>query len=374
MYGNKIFKSIVFLTFFTGLAPTLRADDCTHLWNHTLDINADVPKPMSGDTFAGYALIGWYDDPSIRLEMSGEFLRGRFMSFESYETKKKRHVDVVYDYQIAPNAGSENPFLDGAEMSLPNRKYVVHVLPEGVASSESNILRTDKNARIHSIFYRAYAPSNGVTLKPDELPRINAFNIHTGLPAACPKILDTVFDPGAITALLGVVRRKTELKFRESDFSNGTNYAIPSYVYNFNRKRHGDVSVVKFKAPKFFDTQSGIGPFSQNGDVRYWSLCTQNVKESQTLNCLPDFMAKRDSDDFVTVVIGKGEAVRTAAETRGMNFLEDRRAPSQDIMALFYRNVLPRTGFPTYQGAYLPYGVECSADDFLAEKCHLTRD
>ena len=70
------------------------AQECTHLWQHTMEINPSTPKPMSGDTYASYGLVGFHDKPGLRLEMRGQFHHGRFMSFERYRTKQKPEVDA----------------------------------------------------------------------------------------------------------------------------------------------------------------------------------------------------------------------------------------------------------------------------------------
>ncbi len=132
--------------------------------------------------------------------------------------------------------------------------------------------------------------------------------------------------------------------------------------------------IIKFKAPTFANTQSGVGPFpsSQSSDVRYWSMCSQNLTKNETLNCLPDHLAKVDNLGFVTLVVGAGAGLREAAEQRKYNFLEDTRQSNQSMIAFAYRNIMPSQPFQTdsmYRGDYLPKAKMCSNEKFLSDQC-----
>lgn len=354
----------------TLTVKTVRADECTNMWIQNLAINSPEPKAMSGDTFAGYALMSWYDQPNLKLVIKGNFFNGRFMSLESYISKQKLHHDAIFDYQIAPDAGSENPYRNGTHINTPNRAYTVEVVPNGFPTAGPNALYVSRLARIHSIFYRAYVPNQGVTLTAKDLPKVYAYNMRTGRPARCPVALNTVFDPGnLVEAFVNLVSKDNTIQFKESGFWNGTNYAVPKYVVSISKMRENTVSLVRFKAPSFTQTYSRVGTFQDTGEVRYWSLCTQNIVESQTLTCLPDYLARVDNQGYVNVVVGKGADVRRAAFTRGYSFLEDRRQPEQEVQALFYRNLLAKPGFPSYKGEYLPVGKVCDTTDFLQGSC-----
>ncbi len=360
---------IVSLFFILSL-NTLIADECTGQWIQNLSINPSTPKAMSGDTYAGYALLSWYDQPNLKLVMKGKFFKGRFMSFESYVSKQKLHHDALFDYQMVADAGSENPFREGTRLDTPNRNYTVEVVPNGFPTAQKNVLYVSRFARIHSIFYRAYVPNTGVKLSAEDLPRIYAYNLRTGRPARCPVALNTVFDPGnLVEAFVNLVSKDNTITFKESSFWNGTNFAIPKYVVSISKMRENTVSLIRFKAPTSTQTGSGIGVFKDNGEVRYWSLCSQNIVESKTLTCLPDYLARIDSQGFVNVVVGRGQAVADAAYSRGYSFLEDRRLPEQEVQALFYRNLLAKPGFPAYKGEYLPVGVVCDEAQFLNGSC-----
>jgi hypothetical protein len=358
------------LAFFLLMPPAVLGAECTHLWKKSLDIAPDTPKSMSGDTYAAYGLIGFYDEPNLRLEVKGEFPHGRFMSLQSYRSSRKRTVDGLFDRDIVADVGSTNPFIPGSDLNAAVRSYTVDIVKNREEARSANSLLLDGKTNIHSVFFRYYVPSNGYVPGTDDLPRIFAFDSRSGAPRPCPRYIDTQLDPGPITVILNFVKKKSVLTFeRNKSFDNGVNAAVPGYVTAMSKIDQGDVSIIRFKAPTFNDTQSGTGPFPENGQVRYWSLCTQNLKESETLTCLPDYLATPDAQGWVTVVVGKGSALQEHAQALGHNFLEDRRLANQKVMGFFFRNLLPASGFAPYQGDYLPTGVVCHAQAYLNGSC-----
>ncbi len=351
-----------------AMGSAVQAQDCSHLWVQNLEINPSTPKAMSGDTYAGYGLAGFYRKNNLKLIIKGDFLNGRFMSFESYQSMQKFAVDALYDHEMVPDAGSENPFLPGVALDTPRRSYTVEVVEKYTPTEGPNVLRLADFAQVHSIFYRAYVPTSG-NLTAADLPRVFSVDARTGKPIACPEAVNTVYDPGPITLLLGFIREEKELTFKVGNFWNGTNHAVPSYVHAKSRIPHGSVSIVRFKVPSHVDTSPGTGLLSDDGDVRYWSFCSQDLKESMTLGCIPDFLAKIDAYRWVKIAIGKGAAVRDFAEANGYTFLEDRRAAHQEVMAFFLRNIFPKPGFEPYEGDYLPTGRVCTEAAFLSNAC-----
>jgi hypothetical protein len=365
--------AFAFVWAFLPWAHLAVAEECTHLWKTSLEIAPDAPKGMSGDTYAAYGLIGFYAESNLRLEIRGEYPRGRFMSFQSYRTSRKRTVHHLFDSDIKPDQGSTNPFVPGNDVNAAQRFFSVDAVTNPKAGVSQNILLLDPNTNIHSIFYRYYVPVDGYTPSENDLPRIFAVDAKTNAPRSCPKYVDTQLDPGPVAhAILRLVKKKTVLDFEpNADFDNGVNAAVPGYVTVLSRIDHGSVSLIRFKPPTHPDTQTGSGPFPPLGEVRYWSMCMQNLHESETLVCLPDYLAQIGSDGIVTIVVGKGQDVQDLAARLGHNFLEDRRKPEQIVTGYFYRNLLPTKGFVPYKGAYLPKGVVCSREAFLSGDCRI---
>lgn len=353
------------------------AQECSHLWNKNLEINPSTPKGYVGDSWAAYGLMGYKNKPDLAWHFRAKFPRARFMSIETYVTEKKRRHDFHFDFQFEPNPGSQNPFRDGVEMNTPFRDFEVDVIPSEGHSTDPNVVFISPTEEIHAIYYRIYVPSQGVTITEEDLPEVYAYNARTGEPMDCPVAdASVIFDPDYPQSFINWVLPKRAFAFKaniDSIFAKlsdqGNNSAIPYYMFGLSKVRRGKVAVVRFKAPTFFDTAMGQGPFRVQGDVRYWSLCMQNLVKGKTLNCLPDFLAKVDAQGFVNVVVGRGEAVRAEAARRGFSYLEDRRGPDQHVMQFIYRDMLPDPDFAEgqmYKGDYNPEAVIYTEKQFLS--------
>jgi hypothetical protein len=221
-----------------------------------------------------------------------------------------------------------------------------------------------------SLLLRIYSPDPGVTISPADLPRIFAQDAATGEPVDCPDPAPLKLTLDLPEGLEAPVRRKSVFDFMNIQVPWGPNSAIPAYLGAAERMDADEVAVIRFKAPRPFDPSVTI--FSDQSEVRYWSLCSENLPKLITLNCLPDSLAKVDSMGFVTVAFGTGDAVRQAANRFGYTYLEDKRAPDQRVAMFAYRNVLPSAAFQAgslYQGDYRPEGALCDRGDFISGQC-----
>jgi hypothetical protein len=367
-------RSVVPFLVLACLVPPFRAfsQECTG-WNPLLDTDPTHSKYMSGDTNAAYGVLGFIGDPGKKLVVKGTFPNSRFMSITTTQMKKEINVDAILDFNIEPDPGSQNPFRPNVPIDTPNRSYTVELLPPGVASQGKNVVRLADNHKIQAILYRIYSPNAGLQVDTSWLPHVFAYDAETGAPTDCPKHFDipTFFRfPQFLTI---IIPKRSEFDFQAGNTTWGPNSAIPYYLFGDDRVRQGDeVMQIRFKAPTFVNTLSGTGPFTNIGDVRYWSICVQNIVRNQTLACLPDWQAKTDASGFVHFVWGLGDDVRQAAESRGYNFIEDTRGNNQKTVVMFYRNMLPNAAFEAqnmYKGDYLPHANLCSRDAFLKRQC-----
>jgi hypothetical protein len=324
--------------------------------------------------------MGYRNQPNLAWRLVFDFPRSRFMSIETYTTTKKRQYDAQFDFEFEPDDGSQNPFKDGVPMDAPNRSLEVRLVPAEGHSQVPNVVHISPTEAVHAVYFRVYVPNEGVTITDQDLPRAYPYNVVTGDPMACPEAEPgVIFAPDYPQAYVGWVLPKRRFRFKSADdsifsklASSGNNAAILSYQFALDRVQAGRVVVVHFRAPTFFDTWTGQGPFQATGDTRYWSLCTQNLVKGMTLNCLPDYLAPVDESGFVTVVIGRGERVASAARERGFAFLQDKRGRDQPVMQLIYRNLLPEAGFAAermYKGDYVPEGKVCTEAAFLGGDC-----
>jgi|GEM_PF-1044271 len=96
-------------------------------------------------------------------EVRGQFPHARFMSLQGY-TQRGASLDGLYDFQILPSDGSENPFLDGAVYPADQEKtaYRVHIIssaaPGGGAAGIPNTLYLESagDETRCTVVYRVY--------------------------------------------------------------------------------------------------------------------------------------------------------------------------------------------------------------------------
>lgn len=355
-------------------------DECSHLWNQNLAIEPEGPKGYVGDTFAAYGLLGYKNVPNLAWRMEFRFPHARFMSIETYTSTKKIQYDAQFDFEFLAAPGSFNPFIPGTPTDIQPRNAIVHLVPSAGHSTSPNIVHISPDAPVHAVYYRVYVPHDGVPFTESDLPQLYPYDYATGRDLPCPEEeRGVVFAPDLPQAAIAWVPARKVLKFKRADetifakiSSSGNNAAVPSYLYSLSRMRSDQVAVVRFKSPTFPDTRGGNAPFDSRGDVRYWSLCTQNLVKGDTLRCLPDFQSKPDRNGNITLVIGRGEELRSFADEMNYNYVEDTRAPDQPVLQLIYRNLLPAPEFEQskmYGGEYLPTGVICSRTDVLDGRC-----
>lgn len=362
-------KKLLLATAILSLSFSISAEECGHLWFKESTINSKNGKFLVGDSYAIYSLMGFKHEDNLELVFESEFPKGRFMSFESYEGKNKQTYGMLIDKEIEPLPGHKNPYRSENTMDLPNRKYRVVA---GVRNrGHENFLELSSDTDIHSIYYRFYVPSDGVRTDNNSFPRVYARDSRSGRSRACPEAVDTIYSNKLIARMIGLYPPALKFKFDENIFvSNGTNQAIPGYLYNFTRTpRRNRVAMILFKAPTFFNSQNAQGSFDHSKEVRYWSLCTTDLIKLHTYDCLPDYKAKIGRGGYVLLVVSGEEEVRQIARARGQNFLPDRRRAGQGLLQLLYRNLLPREGFDYYEGTRHPIGVICSVRKYKKGKC-----
>lgn len=364
---RKTLYAIIFTVFF--VSTSAMAENCGHLWFKESSIDSKNGKFLVGDTFAVYSLMGFKHEENLELVFESEFPVGRFMSFESYLGKNKQTYKMLIDKEIEPLPGNKNPYRPENQMNVQNRKFrvVAGLKNKGYA----NFLELAPDTDIHSVYYRFYVPSDGEVTSDSSFPTVFARDARTGLSRPCPEAVDTIYSNKLIARMIGLYPPALKFRFDRNIFvSNGTNQAVPDYLYNFTRTpRRNRVAMVLFKAPSFFNSQDSSQRFNHHTQVRYWSMCTTDLIKLHTYDCLPDYKATVRSDGYVLLVVSGEEEVRHLARERGQNFLPDRRRSGQGLLQLLYRNLLPNGNFDYYQGTHHPIGVVCSVRRYRKGKC-----
>ena len=339
------------LLLFAGTPQTGLSAECTHLWQYDLSTNTHTPKGMSGDTGAGYGLFAFRANNQVRLVLEGEFPLARFFSLQTYSTRLLRSQESLLDQNMRALPGSFNPLVE--ERWQPGQRWVTELVPWGSRPvMGQNALTLAGGFGVQAVMMRIYAPNQPLTMA--HLPRIFAYDMHTGQPVACPEAVRIPFQLDFPQIVGSLAPRNTTLRFGRSGQVSGQNSAIPGYMYVLSSMNRDDVAFVRFRRP----------------EARYWSLCVQNFLENQTRACIPDEQAAAASDDFVHIAISEDPNLLAEARRLGWNVLHFQRAQRQRVFGFVYRNILPTTpGF--YEGPFAPTGVICSARQFHEGSCQL---
>lgn len=331
------------------------------------------------DESAIYWVGAYQAVPGMRLRIDGRFPHARYMSFHVYD-QAQRPLDAIADLEIAPEPGSDNPFVRGAKRDGEQRSYTAFIdfgprpeIPEDRAPN-TVYTGTGQNGLPNvngTFFYRVYLPHNGldetggiglptVTLQTsDGGPAPRSLCSDMSKPVA-PSQLHEEFAESNVDLPLGAGRRATDpvtwRKFTnvlygltQSDtlsefggsggvFSNLHNAYLAASV----SRDFGQVLVIRFRAPTFPDTRSGAKKM-RAAQLRYFSMCQNEMFSQRFIACRPDDQSVVGSDGFVTYVMSTPEQRPAAATTEcGVTWLP--WGPSH-YGTLIYRNMLPASDF-----------------------------
>jgi hypothetical protein len=348
--------------------------DCTALWQSDLTISNAGPKPFNGDTNAAYAAIGYYVDKDLAFKIEGKFPKARFFSIESYKSKSNKDFDSVMDFRVIPNKGQVNPYT-GSGNSSDDSSFVIDV-GGSIKSIQRTQLALPYKSSTASIWMRIYAPDGVGSFPQEDLPKLTAYTKDFSRKRACPKTfkipLYTKY-PQVLTRILPV---QSEFDFSVFDVGLAGNNAIPGYSFGASHVKQGDVMIAKVLAPKHksSSSQERSTPGDPNQyDVRYWSMCSQDVAGNKGLGCVKDEDAHRDEMGYMTVVVSSNLEVLEYAKSLGYNTIFDARDRKQTLLMLAFRNILPEEQFRpnVYKGEYNPKGKICRPEDFLNNSCSL---
>lgn len=362
-------------TLIAGLltAQTSVAQECSALWEYSFDTNPLHSKFYLGDTSAGYAVLSYVADPNLRLVIKGQYPYARFMSLETQDTKLSVNEDAQFDYQIIPDEGSTNPFLEGNPLDAEKRSFTV-VATQDIVKGTKNALKLPSKGKSQSIMYRIYSPKEGYVLSAKDLPKVYAYDKNTLKEAKCPRHAsypEKFHFPHFLADIYTTLYPDFVFKLPPEMNAAGLNKAA-SYMYSEIKMGTEEATLIRFKAPTFTNLRSGKGIFHSSEEVRYWSFCAVNFPNNQTYNCLPDYLGVSKQDGFQYILVGRGEDLKKEAEKRGYAYLPDIRKVNQHAIGFVYRNILPKPLFKEgsmYQNHFAPQGMKCPKSDFLANKC-----
>ena len=316
--------------------------DC--FWSSVFDDqNANVFYP---DTGVNYYLGRVVLPPGGELVVRGRFPHARYTSFNVYD-EEFQPTDALADADIAPEAGSTNPFLPGHRRDLPRRDFTVHVVPEAAPAHKApnTVYLGDENGPrfTGSMVYRVYLPDRGrdqfggvalpevAVRMPDgtEVQQPAACTALTSVPStgvtrtdqrsggpAVPNYSTAAAHP-AWERFFNVPRTMLRqfsqtladgygAEQRGGFFSDGNN----AYVYSFIARSYGPVLVLRGRLPQVPATYDGERVFGP-GQLRYWSMCTVSMQPygaTDTTACVNDSTLATDRDGWYTLVVSTPDA------------------------------------------------------------------
>ena len=383
-------------------APAVTVDPGQCAW--PLKADPDLLNIAWPDEGARYWATPFVAAPGTTMTIRGRFPHARYMSFHLYEGSTP--VDALTDVDIAPERGV-NPFVTGARRDQPGT-YTVRVAagprperPEpntlyaGSLNGEPNVTGV--------ILYRIYLPegdSRGGAGLPD---------VHYGVgddgAALAPPLPPCQDAAPTVPATLNPLIRAADLPYDAQRSSSpapawGISRSRPqpttagpvtvrtgnAFFANFDNvylsllvtRDAGDLVAFRARAPTFADTRGATR--MPGGQVRYWSICSNDFPTTRYVACLADEQAAIDAGGYVTVVVSD-----PAHKPRNLR-PEDNWLPAgayPDIFVL-YRQMLPAPDFdqaiarapdaaaaPGTMGPYYPDTRVCSTAQFERDRCAL---
>jgi hypothetical protein len=402
-------------------------------WALRLDPN--VVNFFYPDQAANYWITELPAVPGETLTIRGEYPHARYISFTSYDGVF-RAVDGLNDQHILADAGSTNPFFPHALRTAVNRSYTVHAIfgqrpPQGTTQQQNNYLYTTSQDGSHTnrtsflVVYRVYRvdrqyasvgdiqggePLPSVTVNvpgaapqplqtcPQQPPSPVPFNqliANTsigypeivGFPGTTPPTWHKFYNaPEALTT--GVTENQITgdaigdgLAPITSSTGSGGFLENPDNAYIFANLStgFGPLAIIHGRLPTFPHTFQGQRVMG-TGQLRYWSMCSNDGLSERYFECLTDDSIVTDSLGNYTIVVSNVQDRPSNATTScGINWLD--WGPLSDTL-LIVRNMLPA---PTFlqaiqnvrlgherqdMGPYFPATSYATAAKVAALGCH----
>lgn len=431
----------------TTTPPTTQLSDC--MWQAGPDSKSNTGADLRNFAYPDTNVTYWSSEFTIpqgaKVYLDGDYPYARHSSLVSYTADGVR-VNSLRDFEIEPNPGVTNPFLVGNSRLNKQRGYTTEVkLGELPTVAERNTLYAPKTANNEvALLYRVYVPNQGYDEKagvsfPRYRVKLANGEFKTGSEVCdvlkvkkrqipnqnAPEVYIPTYDAMRAKFGLGYPARPTAKWFKAFNATDNfkcifqlytcegqqpesimNQWATPDneYMVAATSRELGKVLVLRGKLPstsKTYHNQAVVN----SSNLRYWSICTNEMYSSATNHCLFDEQITQfDQDGFYTIVVSNPEdRPNNAIESCGITYLEqsprgdgyytvDKSSPDydaskdnghSDLGMLLIRNLLPEQSFEqTLQkvringtekqilGDFAPDIHYSSKADFEAKGCH----
>ncbi|MCA1832982.1 MAG: hypothetical protein ABR548_09305 [Actinomycetota bacterium] len=387
----------------TLLPATGHATNQNCAWLFRLDpivFNSAYP-----DEFANYWTLALPSVPGESLTIKGRYPHGRYMSFMSYNAALQA-IDGLNDQRITADGGSINPFIEGNSRTDGNRNYTVTV-QTGARGAASNTLYTDAMAPYFIVTYRVFRWDEGLDITGGVgLPSVT-LNLPGGQSVGVPECTSADLPPNDLNKRFAEAGGSGSngsqypgenpprwhkfyntptgylygLSEQERLSPTGLDDAIPSalspytmslvppggflnnldnnYISAVTSSGHGPLLILRAKLPTTPQTWRS-SPVMESGELRYWSLCTNEPVSQRYYACLPDDQVKLDDGGYFTIVVSTLANRPAAFGADGNGCVAANWLPAGPLSTLLIiRNMLPQPTF-SYSIQNAGYGTEAT--------------
>jgi hypothetical protein len=393
------------------LTSTLVAVPASAACSWPAAFEADTTNTAYPDSHASYWLARFTAVPGTHLRIDGQYPAARYFSFHAYD-EAQRPVGSIADLQVVPDAGSQNPFVTPG--APHGGAYSVRVEPSAPpASPAPNTIYAGRTAEgapnpAGMIIYRVYVsddpedragrvPLPDLTLETSDGAVSIPFERCEPLPPSVGgPITDTIADssyPQGAPAPVPFTPAQNPPEFVKF-WSLATNVIdrfppnpltdpLPrdktggflsnqhiNYLFALTARTHGELFVMKAKAPSAPDTFAGEDVTTPK-DLRYFSICQNSFSTQRFTACVYDADLNVDTDGTFTLVISDPDD-RPSNATNWLPW----GGPYYDGNVI-YRHMLPSAGFDgaiqrvpygtharNVMGAYYPESAYCDRATF----------
>jgi hypothetical protein len=342
------------------------------------------------DTNATYWSHPYVAAPGTELVVHGTYPRARYFSFNIYQPSGVP-LDSIYDQQIRPDSGSQNPFAGGSPRASRQSWTVRVSFTAKPARPARNTIYAGKQAVGGPnpgglLMLRVYtpidprSPQGGVPLPRVTTQTTTGQVLQTG--TACStdapatggvgtSTLNASSWPETPTVGNGTISWSKAFSNKGFGFFGNQQNAYLTAAIN---RSYGDLVVIRTRPPRFPDTARGHYPGSRD-QVRYWSFC-QNSNSTRVNACTADAQTAVGKDGYVTIVISDlARRPSNATARNGVTWLPWGAADATG--RVIYRHMAPSAGFrqsiqsidqtedpQRVMGAYYPEARYCSRSGF----------
>ena len=418
---------LVAIAVLAALVPPPAGASRNCAWEARIDpavVNTAYP-----DQFANYWTLVLPATKGATLTIRGVYPHSRYMSFVSYAATLQS-ADGIADVEIAPDAGSDNPFLAGhaRDTSLAVRHYTVYVRFLGPAQSRpavraANTLYTknadgSKAGQAFTLIYRVYRPdalydtdiTGGVGLPSvtynapggvsrtfpscpyPEVPSndVNRRIANAGTTNSGGTVKHPGFDPPVWHKFQNFARSLsqglTENGYWGTTFSDALKPAadaLPNggfadnphnnYIFTLLSHGYGQLAVFHATLPTTPDTHPNAAVMPGGEQLRYWSMCSNDGPSQRYFGCVMDDQVTPtlDGSGAYTLVVST-KADRPATVTNGSCRCVWLPWGPGGSVVLIMRNMLPD---PSFANAIQRAGFGTEKQDlgtYYPSGCYLT--